>query len=716
MSFFSRKPIQYSRVVWILIFGIAGSFTAFSSEPQMIQMDTQLEFINGDLNGVSVDPDGHIYLGWKSSRLAEFNTESFIWTLVQGPGQRLYAGTGNDGKIFEISANKESKLLFDSPEITILCLISDKNGNLYAGTAPDGLIYKIPQKGTPQVWARTETHYVWDLQITPNGKIAVATGGDAKILIIDKSGSIETEFPIKATHVRCLISTDSGIWAGTVNPGSIFRIQHSDLQLFYESQAIEISSIVQADDKMIYFSTVSSSTITNPEITAAEAIQPNYSTDDGQNVRSRIYRISPNGTLDTYWSTKATPIFDMIIHDNKPLVACGIKGLIFQVISPGKATLLTSVNQEPVLSLSKLGEEIAMGTANVPEVLILEKKSVDEGTYTSEIYDASSTAQWGIFSSISESQEIKHLEIETRSGNQKDPDDLWSDWVPLKIEEIQSRIQSPPARFIQWRIHLKKNSQHPTGIDGVVFSLLKPNRPPVMLKIKVYPVTKGTFVEQPGGSGKVFRQNFMDGTVANYILAGKFHQNGIPKGVFLKLQGMRSVQWKCKDPDNDSLTYDVFISPSTQEHWTSLAKEIETPIFSFDSAVFPDGMYQIKITASDSPSNPKGQEQMDSAKSKVFIIDNTPPQILEFKIEPLKNKPQAIRVFGQTADESSRISQIELSFDTDRWFKIAGSDGILDSKRENFDITINREKDANQVFLRVTDANENVQSSSILFN
>ena len=62
----------------------------------------------------------------------------FEITLEDSKGN-IYAGTGNQGKLFRISQEGQSSLFYDSPEVSILSLAVDADDNVYAGTGPDGV-------------------------------------------------------------------------------------------------------------------------------------------------------------------------------------------------------------------------------------------------------------------------------------------------------------------------------------------------------------------------------------------------------------------------------------------------------------------------------------------------------------------------------------------------------------------------------------------------
>jgi len=97
------------------------------------------------------------------------------------------------------------------------------------------------------------------------------------------------------------------------------------------------------------------------------------------------------------------------------------------------------------------------------------------------------------------------------------------------------------------------------------------------------------------------------------------------------LRGNQEIKWKSCDPDNEQVTYKIFISTDGGDTWwdnlhTESHAETSTPVThswnGFNTTGFPDGTEcLIKITASD------GKEENSDVSDNVFTIDNTAPQV-----------------------------------------------------------------------------------------
>ncbi|NOY59504.1 MAG: hypothetical protein GXO75_11345, partial [Calditrichaeota bacterium] len=61
------------------------------------------------------------------------------------------------------------------------------------------------------------------------------------------------------------------------------------------------------------------------------------------------------------------------------------------------------------------------------------------------------------------------------------------------------------------------------------------------------------------------------------------------------------------------------------------AKDLEQSVYSWDSSNMADGKYEIKVTASDAPSNPAKFALTGEKQSDPFIVDNTGPETQNFQ-------------------------------------------------------------------------------------
>ena len=94
-------------------------------------------------------------------------------------------------------------------------------------------------------------------------------------------------------------------------------------------------------------------------------------------------------------------------------------------------------------------------------------------------------------------------------------------------------------------------------------------------------------------------------------------------------------------------------------------------------------------------------------ESVSFDIDNTPPVI---EVQPGAHAAGKPGVKFAVRDEQSAVLRVEYSLDGSRWRVAYPVDGIADSRREEFEVTID-DAGARSVIIRATDAMNNVATA-----
>jgi hypothetical protein len=121
---------------------------------------------------------------------------------------------------------------------------------------------------------------------------------------------------------------------------------------------------------------------------------------------------------------------------------------------------------------------------------------------------------------------------------------------------------------------------------------------------------------------------------------------------------------------------------------------------SFDSTSFPDGEYLIRVTATDAPSNPPGQALTGALVSDPFLIDNSPPQILNLTAARAGN---GIEVRWKARDARSLIEKAEYSLNGGEWLLAQPITRLLDSPEGEFRLHLETGAGEQVIAVRVTD-------------
>ena len=83
------------------------------------------------------------------------------------------------------------------------------------------------------------------------------------------------------------------------------------------------------------------------------------------------------------------------------------------------------------------------------------------GTYESDVKDARLVSTWGAVAWKAVAPAGTKVEVFTRSGNTRTPDEAWSDWAGPYTNADGSPISSPKARYLQWRAVLTGTTASP---------------------------------------------------------------------------------------------------------------------------------------------------------------------------------------------------------------------------------------------------------------
>ena len=719
----------------------------FAASPTFWTVSSQADFLKGDVEDLSIDSDGRVFLGPAVSLLAE-TAAPFLWSIVAGSDGTIWAGSGNEGKVIRVGRDGKITTFFDAAELEVHAIATAPDGGLFVATSPDGKIYRVAADGTSKVHFDPEDKYIWALAADSAGNLYAATGDKGVIYRITPDGRGTRFYKTSATNVVSLALTRGGeLIAGTESPGRVFRIDASGTAfVLLESPFREIHAVRVAADGTIYAAALSGTSAgsedragegvapdtTRPpvpsvsaEITGMTVIEgtvalpssppaPAISRGPRRPGRGAIYRIQPDGLWDTVWDTGEDAPYDLLIEEageaGTLLVATGTEGKIFRITgNPARATLLARAAARQVTALLRESSGRVIGaTSNPGKVFALSSSSARKGTYESEVRDAGTVASWGAIRWRS-SARPGQVQIVTRSGNTAMPDETWSAWSKPYTDAGGEQITSPNARYLQWRATLSSDDGSGPVLTSVTAAYLPRNLRPEVLSITVHP--PGTVFQRPFSSGEMeiagFEDNTSDGRQpAQSTSSTSPAPSSPPLGRRTYQKGLQTFVWKADDQNEDRLQYDAYYRREGETSWKPLKLGMWDPITVWDTTSVPDGTYLVKIAASDAPSNSPGTALTGELESASFDIDNSPPAI---EIEALRAGAKTLTFVVR--DDHSPVKRVEYSLDASRWRVVYPKDGIPDSRREEFVVTLDDGERGRSVIIRATDAMNNIATA-----
>ncbi len=705
--------------------------------PTFWQVSTEGEFLKGEVENLSVDSYGRLTLGPIATPVYESNAP-FLWALASAPDGTVFVGSGNEGQVYQVDPAGKGRVFFDAEELEVHALAVVPGGGLYVGTSPDGKIYKVDAAGKGQVFFDPPDKYIWSLAVDRAGNVFAGTGDKGVIYKISPSGSGTVFYQTKATHTMSLAFDREGrLLAATGSPGRVFQIDAAGKAfVLLDSTYIEIHALRVDAAGVIYAAAVSGrpgsgqsdsprppqETSSPPiasvstEITAiaiadiavtATGSQPPAARQSQGPVAGAVFRITPDGASDLLWESRDDTPYDIAVEPGGSLVvATGGKGKIYRLAGdPHQPTLIARVNaQQVTMLLPDRSGQILFATSNPGKVLRLSSARAERGTYTSEVRDAQTVAAWGAVKWQAIAPSGTKVEISTRSGNTRTPDDTWSDWSAAYANPEGSSIVSPRARYLQWRAVMTGARTETPLLTSFTAAYLPRNTRPKVSSITIHP--PGTIFQRPFPTGEPeiagFDGDTPDRRAAIQAQAGGGGPNLGRRGYE---KGLLTFVWRAEDENRDELSFEVQYRREGETAWKTLKRGLTDPILVWDTTSVPNGRYLVRIAASDAPSNSASTALTGAMESSSFDIDNAPPSIT---VTSARREGARLIIAFDVRDQDSAVQKAEYSLDGDRWQTIYPNDGIADSRFEQFELTLEGDTGARGVILRATDALNNV--------
>lgn len=248
----------------------------------------------------------------------------------------------------------------------------------------------------------------------------------------------------------------------------------------------------------------------------------------------------------------------------------------------------------------------------------------------------------------------------------------WSDWAPVSRD---GTVTVPGGRYAQWKTVLRAGGE----VDSVGLNYLQKNMAPVVDEVVVQTDARVAANPQPPGNATV-QVSFPAG-------AGTGLQAFTPDANSQPLMAQRdkgavTVRWAAHDDNGDDLVFSVWYRGLGEKNWRLLKDKITEKYLSFDASLLPDGNYELKVAASDSPSHTESEALAGERVSEAFVVDTTPPVPGALTASMVAGKIHA--TFG-AKDALSPIAHAEYSVDAGPWQYLEPVGRVSDSLEERYD-------------------------------
>jgi hypothetical protein len=359
-------------------------------------------------------------------------------------------------------------------------------------------------------------------------------------------------------------------------------------------------------------------------------------------------------------------IYALAWQGERLLVGTGPEGQLYEVRNLGQesAPIARLDNGQILAMLEEPPGDLILGTGDPGTVVRLLPDHVDRGTLISDVHDTKLISRFGALSWRAERPEGTAVTLQARTGNVAEPDATWSAWSSEQADPQAAKALVPPGRFVQYRATLSTCNPGVTPeLRSVTLSYQSANLPPEINKIDVPDV---------GAADGATRQTRL------------------------------TLRWDVTDPNGDDLNYAVHIRKEGWPEWVQLGTSPLTETnYSWDTTTVPAGLYRVRVTASDRPSNNPDDALSRERTSEPFLVDHEGPDV---SIAP-RDRGASVTL----RDNLTRLVKAAYALDSGDWVPVFPDDGMFDTPGETITIRLPDLKPGTHVLMvRATDAAGNV--------
>jgi sugar lactone lactonase YvrE len=686
------------------------------------ESNSYADFIRGRFSGLSLTRDGRIQPGPKVDPLFA-SGQAAIWCLAAGPDGALYAGAGHRGRVYRIDPSGAASVLWTADQPEVFALAVAPGGVVFAATSPNGQIYRL-ESGKAAVYFEPKEAYIWSLALAPDGVLWAGTGESGKVYRIAPGGAGELWYETGQAHVTSLALDRQGRpLVGTEPNGILYRLEGKGKAFaLYDASLPEIRSIVPAPDGSIYVAALGgalarqnaqaaataqsaqplaapTATITvtteaqagidiKPKAEAPKPAQPQPESllaappvDLIGVEKAAIYRIAPDLTVDTVFSSKEENIFDLTLRGADVYFTTDLRGRIYRLTPDLKVALLAETLEGEATRLADVPAGLTAATSNMGKLFRLGAAAAPGGVYESPVHDAGGVARWGRLDWRGSGGE-RAFSFRSRTGNSARPDATWSDWsAPLKPGEGYP-IESPNSRYVQWKVEFTSATAE---LEAVNVSYQPQNLRPVVRSVQVLPQWTAA-PSKPAAAAAPATPSYSI-TVTESGLPADTTSGGTPTLTATRPGAPQLlVSWQADDPDGDRLQYALYFRGEEERDWKLVKDRLSENQCTIESETLADGRYFFRVEASDRLSNPTSSARVAELVSAPVLVDHTPPTV---RLAAPAAEAGGMSFLVDAEDAATPLRRAEYSLDAGPWMLLDAADGITDGRKEQFRVRLN---------------------------
>jgi len=716
-----RRTIKLTAPLIASIFLLAlGVLDSAFAKLESWRQETSAAFSKGKREGVVISDNGVARLAQAIEPTSKIDATR-VWDLARTNQGAIFAATGDSGQVFRREGKDDASwtVAFDADDTQALSLAALPDSRVFAGTGPSGQVVEVTAPEHPSSRPDPGVQYIWDLAADSKGVLYAATGPTGQLWKRATDGKWSLLLDSKRTHLLSVAAgPDGAVYAGSDGEGLIYRVgSDGKTSVVYDAPQSEIRTLQFGPDGALYAGTAAESgggsgggparsfpgippALPSPSAASAateaaadprqdpprpdpakkELIRPVPLAPPGGGTaapkpatpgENAVYRIGTDGAAREVFRVKAL-IFALAWQGDRLLVGTGPEGQLYAVRELGResAPIAKLDNGQILALLAEPKGGLLIGAGDPGAVFRLGSGYVARGSLTSDVLDAKLISRFGALTWRSNLPEGTSATVRVRTGNVGEPDSTWSEWSTEQTAPDASQAHSPPGRFAQYRATLAtRDPAISPELRAVTLRYQTVNLPPEITKVDVPDLSAG---------------------------------DGVTR------QTKLTLRWDVNDPNGDDLSYSMHIRKEGWPDWVRLGAESQTESnYAWDTTAAPAGLYRLRVTASDRPSN-NGDEALSRERvSEPFLIDHQAPVVTV--------TPKSLGASVTLKDDLTRLVKAAYALDGGDWVPIFPEDGLFDTPSESLSISLPDLKPGPHVLVvRATDAAGNLGAGDAL--
>jgi hypothetical protein len=655
------------------------------------------EFSEGEVEGAAIETSGRVTRGYTVEG-AQLDLSSVFTCLTDG--KQAWVGTADEATIQRVDLRGGTpavEQLVELEGVVVSAMARLPSGDLVAAVLPGGKLIRVDKKGKVSDFAELkDVEQIWAI-VPHKGRLLVATGPKGELWSVKTDGKdakIVLDVPEK--DILSVLTLGDEILVGTSPKSRLYKVD-SELEgvLLHEFKADEVRALAvsgtwlvaavnEFEDRSISSRSALTKQLNRSSLTGekpednntsrarADADAALWAVDLGQ--KRDILR-AQDAAWDEWFTKKSQYFIDLLALDDQGtvLAASSEGGRIYRARGRRDVAVVADLEERQATSLCAVEGGLVVATASDgAAVYALSQAPAKNARWVSEVLDATHPARYGSFALRGEGK----LELRVRTGPTREVDDRWSAWKSVKLTregpELRGSTDIPRRRYLQVEVTLASADAE---LRSIVAFYAPENLPPLIEKIEVKgPNVSRTSDDEPDAEIE--------------------------------------VEWDVEARDSDDLLYDVYIRPEGggDDEWVKLNTEGPTTKkeIKLDLDTLADGIYEVRVVASDEPSNGSAAAAKDELVSAPFVIDRTRPTLETVKVD-------GRRITGVAKDRGSYIHDVAFAIDGGEFRAASPSDGLFDSGSEKFELVLPDDlgPGPHRVVVRARDAHGNLETVAL---